>query len=81
VMKPGTNGKIEDDVENRALCLLEGFPGSGSIQFRALYPKGCYDGLRDFVQDNSIIIIAVLSSFVGIEILGLIFSCLLMKCK
>jgi len=82
VMKSGTKGKTIDDVLNETFCRDEGrlqvVPPSG---FTFLYSKGCYDGLYSFVEDNALIIIIVLSCFIGLEILAMVFSCLLMKCN
>jgi hypothetical protein len=82
VMKPGTKGKTIDDVLNEIQCRIQGaLPPPTLPDVRFLHSQGCYDGLYKFVEDNSIIIIAVLASFIGLEILAMVFSCLLMKCN
>jgi len=80
VMEKGSKGDSIDDVVNVVICRLEGnLPLTGN-PFTNLHSKGCYDGLRDFIDENSIIFIAVLCTFIGLEILGLVFSCMLIKC-
>jgi len=80
VMKDGTSGEEIGDVVNITLCRTEGtrnYPSTDN--YIALYPTGCYDALVSFVDENAAIIIGVTCGFIGLQILGSIMSCILMK--
>jgi hypothetical protein len=80
LMKTGTNGEDIGDVANIGLCRIEGnFPYTDTPVYTNLYPKGCYDALFTFLDDNSAIIIGVTCGFIGLQILGSIMACILMK--
>jgi hypothetical protein len=74
----------KDQINMIALtqCKVEAaLPYNPSGQYLQLNPSGCYYGLKDFVDRNSPIILGITCGFIGLQILGLIFSCILMKQK
>jgi len=78
VMKAGTNGESETDVQDLPLCLSEASRPL-TYNFKALYPIGCYEALTSFVDENAGIIIGITCGFIGLQLLGSIMACILMK--
>jgi len=82
VMEDGKKGDNISDVKNLPHCQAERilpYPPNGTYKYQSLYPTGCYEGLKKFVDTNSAIIIGVICGLIGIQILGLVFSVLLMR--
>jgi hypothetical protein len=78
--KPGSSSSEEGDVKDKALCRAEGLWNyNASYPYLALNPSGCYYGLKDQVDSNSALIIGLCSGFIGLQIVGYIFACLLMR--
>ncbi|ELU00853.1 hypothetical protein CAPTEDRAFT_221756 [Capitella teleta] len=49
----------------------------GTSTSNILFNRGCTQQVKNWIDDNSIIFIAVVCSFIGLQILGLIFACCL----
>jgi hypothetical protein len=79
--KPGSSGSTENNVVNITACNIEGSsPNYDPIQqYEYLNPNGCYYGLKDEIESNSALIIGLCSGFIGLQIVGYIFACLLMR--
>jgi len=79
-MKPGTKGDKIEDVQSVVICRAEGAlaPANGR-NFTSLNDQGCYDGLKNMIDDNATIVLIITCVFLGLQVVGLIFSCLLMK--
>jgi len=79
-MNPGTTGEKDSDVANLPACRLEAISNSPDVStYTNLHPTGCYDALFSFLDENSAIIIGVTCGFIGLQLLGSILSCILMK--
>jgi len=71
---------IDDLVVNLTQCRAEANKASiNPSDYSVLHPTGCYDALVNFVDENSAIIIGVTCGFIGLQILGSIMACILMK--
>jgi len=80
VMQDGKTGETEADVENLGACRNDALSNSTVVStYMYLNPKGCYDALFSFLDDNSAIIIGITCGFIGLQLLGSILSCILMK--
>jgi len=81
VMKnPGSSSSQETDVKNQTLCRTEGeMIYNPTYPYNGLNPSGCYDSLKNEVESNSALIIGLCSGFIGLQIVGYIFACLLMR--
>lgn len=75
VMNEGT-----DIVKNLTACRIEaGWDYSESISYQYLNANGCFYALTSFVDENAAIIIGVTCGFIGLQLLGSIMACILMK--
>jgi hypothetical protein len=80
VMTPGTAGDKIGDTVNSTLCRVEGLGNyNPTLTYRYLNARGCYDGLKSEIDSNSGLIIGLCSGFIGLEIIGYIFACLIMR--
>eukprot|EP00914_Ancora_sagittata_P023207 GHVO01045956.1.p1 GENE.GHVO01045956.1~~GHVO01045956.1.p1 ORF type:complete len:267 (+),score=25.10 GHVO01045956.1:84-884(+) len=66
-------GVEDEDDSEYATCNTEAESGGNTV----LYNRGCTKEVKDWIDDNAIIFIAVVCSFIGLQILGLIFACCL----
>lgn len=82
VMTKGSKGNSEQDVVNKTLCYAEANkPYNQNTAYDYLNAQGCYDGLKDFIGDNSGLLIGITCGFIALEIVGVIFACILRKSK
>lgn len=80
IMEDGTNGESETDVKNRADCNSEARRSyDQAYNYVGLNPGGCFDAFQKYVDDNAAIIIGITCGFIGLQLLGSIMSCILMK--
>lgn len=80
VMAKGKDGSAEGDVLNKAECHKEASSNhSASYNYVFLNAMGCYEGLTIFVDENSAIIIGITCGFIGLQVLGSILACILMR--
>jgi len=78
VMKTDNWNSI-NDVQNVTACRIEAARTNVDQAFDFLYPSGCYYALRNFLDQNSAIIIGVTCGFIGLQLVGSVFACLMMK--
>jgi len=79
-MLPGTTGEVITNVADITDCRREGnLEYSATRNYISLNAMGCYDALFKFLDDNSAIILGVTCGFIGLQLLGSIMSCILMK--
>jgi len=63
--------------ENKVFRVCQGLiPNETNIN-----PRGCYDKLKNVVDDNSTIVIVITCVFIGLELFGSICACLLIRRK
>jgi len=74
----GSGDKLED-VLNVTMCRAESLLAPSSNVFQYLHSTGCYYGLQDFVDRNAAIIIGVTCGFIGLQLVGSVFACIMMK--
>jgi len=81
VMKSGASGEQIGDVANVTQCRVEGEGNynPSTTTYTSLNARGCYDGLKSEIDSNSGLIIGLCSGFIGLEIIGYIFACLIMR--
>jgi len=68
-------GKESEDYRK---CLNEAILKS-SKKYEYLNEKGCYQGMEDFLSRNAAILIGITCGFAGLQIIGLVIACCLMK--
>jgi len=79
-MTKGAAGLKESDAVNSTACRIEGDRPYGlTTNYTYLNARGCYDGLKSEIDSNSGLIIGLCSGFIGLEIIGYIFACLIMR--
>jgi hypothetical protein len=74
------DGRTLDDVVSLDACRYEAtaeFDGIARSEY--LHTKGCYSGLKDFLENNSILMIVLTCVFIAIEIGGLVIAFLLLR--
>jgi len=74
------DGSQESDFTNVTACRIEAdrsYDENYSYEF--LNHMGCYNALLNFLDENAAIIIGVTCGFIGLQLLGSIMSCILMK--
>jgi len=80
VMKAGAAADKESDAVNATQCRVEGDTAyDQNLPYTYLNARGCYDGLKSEIDSNSGLIIGLCSGFIGLEIIGYIFACLIMR--
>jgi len=80
VMKDGTNGEEKADILDEAKCYRDATASHPDpTHYLFLHPVGCYNALVNFMDDNSAIIIGITCGFIGLQVLGSIMSCILMR--
>jgi len=72
-------GDKENDVADIDDCRREAGLILPPPVYRNLYSKGCYYALRDWIDRNAGIIIGVTCGFIGLQIVGLVMACCMMK--
>jgi len=77
--KPGSSSSLKTEVKNITACYSEGArdPYDPTVQY--VNRNGCYDSLKNEIESNSALIIGLCSGFIGLQIVGYIFACLLMR--
>lgn len=80
VLEDGKTGDIESDFVNVTACRIEAtWTYAESNHYHYLNANGCYYALTSFVDENAGIIIGVTCGFIGLQLLGSIMACILMK--
>jgi len=68
------------DVVNVAECRREGSQRyEWYNRYEFLYPYGCYEAFRNYLDRNAAIIIGVTCGFIGLQLVGSIIACLMMR--
>lgn len=81
VYKPGEKYDSIDSVLNPVGCVEEarGYIYDPTKSYEFLNARGCFDAMSDVFSTNAAIIIGVTCGFLGLQILGMIFACIIMR--